>query len=310
MEQVAPGSFETLTEHDLVKSFMSDFSVETTPGAADKIADFRQILRPGTTVYITLLPGSDYRETVGVAKRLRDEGFEPTPHFAARSIASPLELEDYLARLKGEADVEHVLVIAGAPATAIGPYSDSMQLLETGLFDKHGIKQIGVAGHPEGSPDMSDEAIRQALEWKNGFAERSDADLHIITQFCFEAAPIIAWDRQLRAAGNSLPIHIGIPGIAKVKTLLNYAMTCGVGNSIQFIKKQAGNVSRLLRTQAPDKLIRELATYSAENPHCGINRVHVYPLGGLKKSAQWSYAVSDGQFSFKQDGFDVNIPLD
>lgn len=288
-----------------IQNFMSDFTVETTPVSASKVADFRETLRAGTTVYITFLPGSDYRDTIATAKRLRQEGFEPAPHFAARSLESKEQFEDFLKRAKGEADIDHILTIAGAVKNPVGPYQDSMQLLETGLFDKYGIKQIGVAGHPEGSPDMSDEAISAAVKWKNQFAERSDADIHILTQFCFESAPIIAWDRHLNAEGNTLPIRIGLPGLAKISTLLNYAMACGVGNSIQFIKKQAGNVTKLMRVQAPDKLLTELADYRATDPTCGITGVHMYPLGGLRKTAEWSYAVVDGAIEVGPNGFTI-----
>jgi methylenetetrahydrofolate reductase (NADPH) len=292
-----------------IVGFMNGFTVETTPASAAKIADFREMLRPGTVVYITFLPGSDYNDTVAVAKRLRNEGFEPAPHFAARSVTSPAMLEDYLSRVTGEAGVDHVLAIAGALDRPLGPYADSMSLLDTGLFDKHGIKQIGVAGHPEGSPDMSDEAIAQAVKWKNGFAERTDSAMHIVTQFCFEAEPIVSWDRCLNAEGNKLPIRIGVPGIAKLQTLVKYAMACGIGNSIRVIKKQAANVTKLLSQQEPDRLVRELAQYAANDPNCGIEGVHMYPLGGLKKSAAWGFAVTDGAFSMTKDGFKVHADL-
>ena len=309
MSSAAPRHDVAGTDASAIKALMSDFTVETTPASAEKVKDFRALLRPGTVVYITFLPGSDYRDTIAVAKRLREEGFEPAPHFAARSVKSKDELEDYLSRACGEADVKHILTIAGAVEKPVGPYSDSTQLLDTGLFDKHGIQRIGVAGHPEGSPDMSDEAIIQALKWKNGFAERTDAKLHIVTQFCFEVAPIIAWDKKLNAEGNKLPIHIGAPGLATIKTLLNYAVACGIGNSMQFIKKQAANVTRLLRVQAPDALIRDLANYAARDADCGVKGIHMYPLGGLKKTAVWSYAVADGDFKLKDKGFDVNVEI-
>ncbi|WP_108879942.1 methylenetetrahydrofolate reductase [Anderseniella sp. Alg231-50] len=306
MHQVLSSQSDVSLEARSIIDLMSGFTVETTPASAAKVADFRTMLRPGTTVYITFLPGSDYNDTVATAKRLRDEGFEPAPHFAARSIESVAMFEDYLARVAGEAGVDHVLAIAGALDKPLGPYSDSTQLLDTGLFDKHGIRQIGVAGHPEGSPDMSDKAIADALAWKNAYAGKTDAAMHIVTQFAFEAAPVIAWDKTLRAAGNNLPIRVGIPGLAKLQTLIKYAVACGVGNSINFLKKQAGNVTRLVSQQEPDQLVRDLAHYSATDPDCGIEGVHMYPLGGLQKSAQWSFAVADGAFELNRKGFKAN----
>ena len=290
-----------------IVNLMSNFTVETTPASAAKVDNFASILRPGTTVYITFLPGSDYNDTIATAKRLREEGFEPAPHFAARSITDRAMFQDYIARAAGEAGVDHVLTIAGALKEPLGPYSDSTKLLETGLFDKYGIKTIGVAGHPEGSPDMSEKSISDALTWKNGFANRTNANLHIVTQFVFESSPIIAWDKALRAEGNTIPIKIGIPGIAKLQTLIKYAVMCGVGNSINFLKKQSVNVTKLVAQQQPDRLVRELAFYKSTDKDCGIDGVHMYPLGGLLKSAEWAFATSDGSFDLTQKGFDTSI---
>jgi methylenetetrahydrofolate reductase (NADPH) len=293
-----------------IRQFMAGFTLETTPGSAAKIERFRDHVRTDTPVYITFLPGSNFDDTVAVAKRLRGEGLEPIPHFAARSVPGRAFLDEALARVCGEAGVTRVLVIGGAVPQPVGEFSDSMQLLGTGLFDKHGIRTIGLAGHPEGSPDISDEGIRAALRWKNDFAKRTSASLYLVTQFCFEAAPIIAWDQRLQSEGNRLPIVIGVPGLATIKTLMAHAKACGIGPSMTFIAKQAMNVAKLLTVSAPDKLVTELAAYKARDPKCGISGVHMYPLGGLKKTADWSYAVVDGRFELnsKQTGFEAAIP--
>ena len=290
---------------------MQGFTAETTPGSAAKTPDFREHLRPGTVVYITFLPGSDFDDTVAVAKRLRNEGFVPVPHFAARSIPDQATFDNYLARVVGEAGVDWVLCIAGAVDKPVGNFSDSTQLLDTGLFDKHGIKKIALAGHPEGSPDMSDESIMAALNWKNGFADRTDAELYLVTQFAFESAPVIAWDKMLQTEGNKLPIHIGIPGLATLKTLLMHAKACGIGASMKFLTKQARNVTKLMVVNTPDKLVTALADYCANDTNSGIEGVHVYPLGGLRRSAKWSYAVTDGDFALDSNGgFKVTVDLD
>ena len=288
--------------------FVTDFTIETTPGSALKIPDYREHLRPGTKVAVTFLPGSDFAGTITTAARLKAEGFDPLPHFAARSIPSEALLETWLKQLQDEVGITEVVALGGAVDKPLGPFDSSMALLETGLFDKYGIRKIGVAGHPEGSPDISDQAIKEALAWKNAFAERSGAAIYIATQFCFEAAPIIAWDRAIQSQGNKLPIHIGVPGLATIKTLLNHARACGVGPSMRFLTRQARNITKLMTVSAPDKLVLELARYRAEDPGCGIARVHVYPLGGLRRSAAWTYAVVDGDFSLKpgDKGFTID----
>jgi methylenetetrahydrofolate reductase (NADPH) len=295
-----------------ISGFLEGFTVETTPGTSAKTPDYREHLRPGITVAVTFLPGSDFKDTVATVKRLKAEGFNPAPHFAARSIPSKDALAEYLAELQGEVGVDEVVALGGAVDHPLGPFDSSMQLLETELFYAHGIHRIGVAGHPEGSPDIRDEDIADALAWKNAFAERTGAEVYVVTQFCFEAAPIIAWDKAIQSEGNRLPVHIGVPGLATIKTLLLHARNCGIGPSMNFLAKQARNVAKLMTVSAPDKLLIDLARYRATDPKCGIRKAHMYPLGGLRRTAAWSYAVADGDFTLKagEKGFDVTRKID
>ncbi len=295
-----------------IAALMAGFSVETTPGAAEKIPDYRAHIELGTRVFITFLAGSDFDGTAATAIRLRREGFEPVPHLAARSIPDRRFLEEKLRRLADEAGVREVLVIAGGLHEPIGEFSDSMQVLETGLLDRFGIRRIGVAGHPEGSPDISDEAVEHALVWKNAFSRRTDAELHVVTQFCFEAEPVIAWERRLRAAGITLPLTVGIPGLATIKSLLAHARACGVGPSMAYLTRQARNITRLLSVSAPDRLVTALAAHCASTPGCGIAGIHVYPMGGLRRSARWSYAAARGLLALNErgDGFEVEVEVD
>lgn len=295
-----------------ILDLVQGFTIETTPGSAAKIPDYREHLRPGARVAVTFLPGSDFADTVATAKRLQEEGFQPMPHFAARSIPSRQALEDYLKALADVTELRHVVALAGAVDKPLGPFDSSMAILETGLFDKYGVETIGVAGHPEGNPDIAPQALLEAIRWKNAFAERTGAQLYIATQFCFEAAPIIAWDKAMQADGNRLPIHIGVPGLATIKTLINHAKACGVGPSMRFLTRQARNVAKLMTVNAPDRLLLDLARYKAYDPDCGIARIHVYPLGGLRRSAAWTYAVADGDFELnaKGDGFRVLRAID
>jgi methylenetetrahydrofolate reductase (NADPH) len=293
-----------------IVEFMRNYSIETTPGSAAKINDYREHLYPDTKVAVTFLPGSDYRDTISTAARLRREGFEPAPHIAARSLKNRAQFEDYVKGLRNEADVKQVVVLGGAVDKPVGEYSDSMQLLESGVLDKHGIAKIGVAGHPEGSPDISDEEVRKALQWKNAFAERTDAEMYVVTQFVFESQPIIDWDRTIQAEGNKLPVHIGAPGLATLKTLVNHARACGIGASMRWLTRQAKNVTKLMNVKTPDHLVADLAQYWAEDPNCGVQRVHMYPLGGMRKSAAWANAVVEGDFEMNSDNRHFTINRD
>ena len=263
------------------------YSVETTPGAAVKIPDYRFILSPGTQVYVTTLPGSTIDDTMTTCERLKNEGFIPIPHIVARQIPSAAKLQEGLTRLRDNCDGKQVLVLAGGAPQGVGEFENSMQLLETGLFDKMGIQTIGVAGHPEGSPDIPHQQIESAVRWKQDFAQRTDASMYVITQFCFEAKPIIEWERKLSEIGIDLPLHIGIPGVATVGTLLKHAKACGIGASMTFLKKRARDASKMLLNHNPEALLNDLAAYLNENPDSRIEKLHIYPLGGLRKSIEW-----------------------
>ena len=54
-------------------------------------------------------------------------------------------------------------------------------------------------------------------------------------------------------------------------------------------------------------MVTELAHYVATDPDNGISSVHMYPLGGLSKTARWAYAASRGEFTLgpNQQGFKV-----
>ncbi|NQW09134.1 MAG: methylenetetrahydrofolate reductase [Alphaproteobacteria bacterium] len=299
-----------LNTHDAVRALMADFSVETTPASSAKVASFASHLTRGTTVNVTMLAGSDPLDTVAVAKRLRDEGFEPVPHVAARSITDRAALDNYLGRLKDEAGVTQVLVIAGGRDTPAGTFGSSMDLLETDLFQTHGIAKIGVAGHPEGTPDIPEAALREALLWKNRFARETGLDLYIETQFCFDVGAIMAWDKTIRGWGNQLPIHLGVPGLASLKTLLKFAQMSGIGPSIRVLTRQARNLAKLMLVQAPDRLMLDLAAYKATDPDCGIEKVHFYPFGGLAKTADWANALAEGRFTLDAKGTSIEIIQD
>ncbi len=290
-----------------VVALLRDWSVETTPTSAAKVNRFADHLAPGAAVNVTFLPGSDPADTVAVSKRLRAEGFEPVPHVAARSLADRAALDSFLGRLKDEAGVTQALVVAGGLDRPVGAFASSMDLLATGLFQAHGITRIGVAGHPEGTPDIPEPALKDALLWKNRFAAEHGIDMYIETQFCFDAAAIIAWDRTIRGWGNRLPIHLGTPGLATLKTLLKFAQSSGVGPSIRVLTRQARNLAKLLMVQAPDRLLVELAAYKASDPECGIEKLHFYPFGGLAKTADWVNTIAAGRFAFDSRGIGLVV---
>ena len=279
-----------------IEAFLQGYSIEVMPRTAEKVEDFRALLPEGTRVYIAHIEGTPIEDMVATARRLAEDGFPVMPHFPARIIKDEVTLADWIARYRGEAGVEQALLLAGGVAQPVGAFDSSMQLMETGLFDKAGFRRLHVAGHPEGNrdidPDGSMKNVTEALQWKQKFSERTDAEMALATQFAFEAKPIIAWADSLAAAGMTLPIHIGIAGPAKLQTLIKFAIACGVGPSLKVLQRRAMDVSKLLLPYEPTEVISELAAHKAANPDFNITNVHFFPLGGIKTNANW--AITNG----------------
>ncbi|HCW85663.1 MAG TPA: 5,10-methylenetetrahydrofolate reductase, partial [Rhodobacteraceae bacterium] len=266
--------------------------IEVMPRTAEKVDDFRAYLPEGTRVYIAHIEGTPIEDMVATAARINSEGYDVMPHFPARIIKDEATLADWIARYQGEADVHQALLLAGGVATPHGDFHSSMQLLETGQFDKAGFKRLHVAGHPEGNKDIdpsgSDANVMEALHWKQSFNERTDAHMALATQFAFEAGPIIEWADAIKAAGIDIPIHIGIAGPAKLQTLIKFAIACGVGPSLKVLQKRAMDVTKLLLPYEPTEVLAQLAAHKAANPDFNIEKVHFFPLGGIKTNANWA----------------------
>ena len=214
-------------------------------------------------VYITMLPGNNFREVANKAKELVQSGFNAVPHFPARSIKNLNNLKDYVSMCK-DFGVKQVLVIGGS-SEPIGDYHCSLQLLETGLFK--GLK-IGIAGHPEGSPDISDSDLEKAMQDKKPFAD------YIVTQWLLNPDSIAKF-----ISKQSLPVHVGITGPLKISSLIKFANIVGAKNSINFLKSNASKALDLLKPSDPNDLIKKLKG-STEN-------FHIYTFGGLKETNQW-----------------------
>jgi methylenetetrahydrofolate reductase (NADPH) len=276
---------------EVVKNFLNGYSIEVTPNAAAKIENFAELLPTNTRIYIAHIEGTPFDEMLTTAKKITDEGFIPMPHFPARIIEDKDMLESWLSQYSGEANVQEALVIAGGSKKPAGVFDSSIQIIETELFDKYSFKRLHVAGHPEGNKDIDKDSthtnVNKALSWKNEYAKRTDAQIAIATQFCFDSEAIIQWANSLIDMKIDLPIHIGIAGPAKLQTLIRYSIECGVGASMKVLQKRAKDLTKLLLPYEPTSVISELAEYKSQNPDFNIEQVHFFPLGGTKTTANW-----------------------
>jgi len=283
-----------------IQNLVKGYSIETTVREAARVERFSELIPVGTRLYIVHVPGTNLQETVALAARLRKEGLEPVPHIIARRFESVPALDDFLGRLAGDG-VRQVLIVAGDVAKPPGPLESSLQILESGLLEKHQIRTIGVAGHPEGHRGISNDVLRDALRRKNAYARSTGAHVYIVTQFTFAAEPVIAWENSNAADIGHLPIAVGLPGLASAKTLLKFAMDCGVGASVQAFSKRAASLTRLLTVSTPDHTIVGLARNKESAPQSRVAGVHFFPFGGFQRTAEWANSIASGHFEITAD---------
>ncbi len=233
------------------------FSLEISPQADVKT------LPEVKDVYITMLPGGDYKDTARKAIELVEAGYNPVPHFPARSISDEKDLGDYILRCK-DGGVKQALVIGGG-REPLGKFDSSYQILETGLFD--GIK-IGIAGHPEGSPDISNSELEKAMIDKKPYAD------YIVTQWLLDSQPIVDF-----ISKQTIPVHVGITGPMKISSLIKFANIVGAKNSINFLKSNFSKALDLLKPKDPNDLIGKVKSHT--------DYFHIYTFGGLKETNKW-----------------------
>lgn len=286
-----------------IQRLHADFSAEITPRDAADVDLLARILPPGTRIYITHLPGPGLDGTAVAAKALADRGLSPVPHMAVRSLTSLEEADQALARMSQEAGVTEVLVIGGGLAAA-GPLASTVALLDTGVLARHGITTIGVAGHPEGASDISPDDLALAIAQKNAYAAQTGAVMKILTQFTFDPTMTVLWERQLRAAGNRLPIHVGLPGAASLQKLINYGIRCGIGPSLSVLRKQSGKLLKLASASAhyPDATIAGVAAAAALDSESLFRAFHYFPFGALEQTLAWAEELRTGAFSIDRRG--------
>ncbi len=276
-------------------ALMNGFSVEATRPSDGDIASLK-VLRRGTRVYLSAVPGKPAEESIAAAKRLRAAGFEPVPHVAVRNFQSAHALDDFVARLNGEADVRHILVIAGDRET-YGPFRSAADAIDSGLFRRRGIRALGISGYPQGHPRISDDQLFAAMTEKIAAAEATGLAVEIVTQFCFDARAILDFIARLRAFGFDQPVRIGLAGPTSIGSLLRYASRCGVHASAHTLARRAGLLRQMFALTAPDDLIRTLADNAPANVSA-----HFFSFGGVPTTARWTRAVADGRIILNGSG--------
>lgn len=273
------------------ENMVDGYSLEMTAKEIEGLKEAAPLIRPNTQVAVTFLPGEELAQRVEAAVLVRELGFEPIVHLSARRIESEEQLDWYLGEITQKAGVKRVFIIAGDPPEAEGPYSDSLQIIETGLLEKHGIEIVGVGGHPEGHPNNTRAELWDWMERKIAAVRAHGMTPLVVTQFAFDDDAIVEWLAEMRARNIDVPVRLGVPGPAGIKRLLGFAKRCGVGASASVMKKYGISLTNLIGSAGPDKLVDSLDSKLGEQH--GRVRLHFYPFGALTASAEWINKYND-----------------
>ena len=283
----------TSSERERIAAFMRGWSLEVTLPKPAEIEALQGTLAPGTEVFISAIPKESHLHLVESAAHMRRAGFEPIPHVAARNYPDKATLEDMLNRTRGEADISRVLVIGGDRDTAAGPFIDALSVIESGLLQAHGIKEIGIGSYPDGHPRIAADDLERALEAKIAAARRAGLGVQLVSQFCFDGERIVTWLRKQRATGFSGRVRIGLAGPAKVTTLLRFAQRCGVQASTRGLLRNVGVALQALGRATPDDIVKTLAEATASG-ELGEVSPHFYSFGGFSATAHWASNAASG----------------
>lgn len=268
-------------------ALLGDFSLEMTGKDIPGLTDAAPSLPAGTRINVTFLGNEDLGMRVAASQAVREQGFTPVPHISARRLASEAQLEEFLGRLQQIGASEHVFAVGGDPSTPEGPYASSDDLIRSGLLPTYGVREVSIAGYPEGHPDISDDALWEALDRKTEALAEQGLGAVILTQFAFDVDPVVSWIRSVRERGIHAPIRIGTPGPAGVKRLVAFATRFGVGANAMIVRKYGFSLTNLMGTAGPEKFISALADELAADPALGDVKLHFYTFGGVAATAEW-----------------------
>ena len=172
----------TNTHIEASQNLLANCSIETTPNVYAKYGKFSDLVDKESNIYVTYLPDEEMNKVIDTSKKLTLEGYSVIPHLPARTIANNDELEKYIKSLSEESGCSKILVIGGG-GNQKGSITSSIEILETDLLSKYNFEEVGLAGHPEGNPDVKQIDLDKAIIEKNKFSKKTDFKMYLATQF-------------------------------------------------------------------------------------------------------------------------------
>ena len=274
-----------------VISLIDGFTIELNPKVRHKLKSIP--LDKKNNIYITYLPDASENDILETVDFVSKNNLTPITHLPARTMKNLDHVSQFLSQVRERTDSKKILVIGGG-GNQLGQISSSLEILNSGILEEYNFDEIGIAGHPEGSPDISQETIDNFLNDKFDLTKSKGLNLELVTQFFFDAKPFIDWCDSLIEKKITIPVRVGFPGPASFKTLLNFGLMSGVGNSINFLKKNSSKVTDLLTKTSNDEMLISLAEYAYKKDP--LKSFHCFPFGGFEKTCLWLNEIQNGDF--------------
>lgn len=242
-------------------------------------------LPAGCAVSVTCSPTKGQQATLDLTARLLDLGHMAVPHLSARMAEDDVAVKR-MAEFCRTHGVREVFLVAGDPPEPAGPYDGVVAFLRDFLAHDHGLHRIGVTAYPDGHALIPDEVVHDALHTKQALLDEARVPGFASTQMCFDVARWTRWAEAERAAGFTLPLHIGVPGAIDRAKLLTMGMRLGIGASMRFVQKQGGVLGRLFRPGGydPMKLVAPLAKHS---DRLQLEGLHLFTFNNVQATAAW-----------------------
>lgn len=282
------GSVELADEQcQAVSGLLRNGSIELSTNGGDSIMRASEILPRGMAIYVPKMASQTLADKLIQIKQLREFGLDPVPHIAARQIASEQELRSFLNEAVSEGHVHRALVVGGNDAGVAGPFPDSAAVLASGILAETGLREVDVAGYPEGHPGIPTEFLFADLETKMRLADDQDLKLNVVTQFSFAPHRVVEYCTELALRAPGVPVYAGLAGPTSPATLLRFARICGVRTSLRALSSLGMNAIKLATHSSPDKQFAVMARHTIDREDCNLAGIHLFSFGGFLESAEW-----------------------
>ncbi len=283
----SPASATDVALKPRVAELVSGGSLEILPRELPRASEVGAILPKDTCVYIPSLPGLPLSRTLDAVATIRAAGLDPVPHVSARRILDRDEFREFLKSAAAHHGVHRVLLIGGDEPQAKGPFRDSLQILEEGLLADVGIREIGVAGYPEGHPRIPADDLKKAFDGKRRLAAEQGLGLYVVTQFSFSPARIVDFCSHLARTAPSVMVYVGVAGPTDPVALARYAQRCGVSVSLRALRNLGTGIAKLVTHTDPAEQILAIARYSISREPSNVAGMHLFSFGGVVRTANW-----------------------